>query len=285
MPIRRPEILMTQHFHCGRFVLDAGRPLIMGVVNLSDDSFSGDGLHGNTVAAIAQGRRLVEEGAHILDLGAESSRPGARPVPAQQEIDRLLPVLEALRDCGTPLSIDTAKPQVMRAAMAAGADMINDINALRAPGAMEIVAPSRAAVCLMHMQGDPATMQDDPQYVDVVAEVAEFLAERVAAAEAAGIALNRMVVDPGFGFGKTLEHNIALLRRLGELVVPGLPLMVGLSRKSMLGLLTGRAVADRIHAGVAAHVLAVLRGARMLRVHDVAATRDALAVLQTVEDY
>ena len=276
---------MTQPFHCGRFVLDAGRPLIMGIINLSDDSFSGDGLRGSSVAAIALGRRLIDEGAHILDLGAESSRPGARPVPAQQEIDRLLPVLEALRDCGTPLSVDTVKPQVMRAALAAGADMINDVNALRAPGALESVAASQAAVCLMHMQGEPANMQNDPHYVDVVAEVAEFLAERVAAAEAAGIALNRIVVDPGFGFGKTLEHNIALLRRLGELVVPGLPLMVGLSRKSMLGLLTGRTAAERIHAGVAAHVLAVLRGARMVRVHDVAATRDALAVLQAVEDY
>ena len=276
---------MTQHFHCGRFVLDAGRPLIMGIVNLTDDSFSGDGLQGNPATAIARARRLVEEGAHILDFGAESSRPGAQPVPVQQEIDRLLPLLEALRDCGTPLSVDTVKPEVMRIALAAGADMINDITALRAIGAMEAVAGSRAAVCLMHMQGEPANMQNDPHYVDVVAEVAEFLAERVAAAEAAGIALNRIVVDPGFGFGKTLEHNIALLRRLGELVVPGLPLMVGLSRKSMLGLLTGRAAAERIHAGVAAHLLAVLRGARLVRVHDVAATRDALAVLETVEDY
>ena len=276
---------MTQPFHCGRYVFDAGRPLIMGIVNLSDDSFSGDGLHGNPEAAIAQGRRLVEEGAHILDIGAESSRPGAQPVPAQQEIDRLLPVLEALRDCGTPLSIDTVKPEVMRVALAAGADMINDINALRAAGAMESVAGSHAAVCLMHMQGDPGSMQNDPRYVDVVAEVAAFLAERVAAAEMAGIALNRIAVDPGFGFGKTLEHNLALLRRLGELVVPGLPLMVGLSRKSMLGLLTGRTAPERIHAGVAAHVLAVLRGARIVRVHDVAATRDAVAVLQTVEDY
>ena len=276
---------MTQNFLCGRFVLDAGRPLIMGIVNLSDDSFSGDGQHGNIDAAIALGRRLIEEGAHILDLGAESSRPGATPVPAQQEIDRLLPVIEALRDCGAPLSIDTVKPEVMRVVLAAGADMINDINALRAPGAMELVAESRAGVCLMHMQGDPGTMQDDPHYVDVVVEVAEFLAERVAAAEAAGIALNRIAVDPGFGFGKTLEHNIQLLRRLGELVVPGLPLLVGLSRKSMLGLLTGHEAADRIYAGVAAHVLAVLRGARIVRVHDVAAMRDALAVVQAVEDY
>lgn len=276
---------MTQDFHCGRFVLDAGRPLIMGIVNLSDDSFSGDGLHGNAAAAIAQGRRMIDEGAHLLDIGAESSRPGAIPVPAQQEIDRLLPVIEGLRDCGAPLSIDTVKPVVMRTALAVGVDMINDIHALRAPGAMELVAASGAAVCLMHMQGDPGTMQDDPRYNDVVVEVAEFLAERVAAAEAAGIALNRIAVDPGFGFGKTLEHNIALLRRLGELVVPGLPLLVGFSRKSVLGLLTGRAAPDRIPAGVAANVLAILRGARIVRVHDVAATRDALAVLQAVEDY
>ena len=276
---------MTQDFHCGRFVLNAERPLIMGIVNLSDDSFSGDGLHGNTVAAIAQGRRMIDEGAHILDIGAESSRPGAMPVPAQQEIDRLLPVIEALRDCGAPLSIDTAKPEVMRFALAAGVDMINDIHALRAPGTLEQVAASNAGICLMHMQGDPGTMQGDPHYTDVVVEVAEFLAERVAAAEAAGIVLNRITVDPGFGFGKTLEHNIELLRRLGELVVPGLPLMVGLSRKSVLGLLTGRAAPERVCAGVAANVLAVERGARIVRVHDVAATRDALAVVQAVEDY
>ena len=257
----------------------------MGIVNLSDDSFSGDGLHGNVAAAIAQGRRMIDEGAHILDLGAESSRPGATPVPVRIEIDRLLPVITALHDCGRPLSVDTVKPEVMRAVLAAGADMINDINALRAPDALEIVAASSAGICMMHMQGEPTSMQDNPHYTDVVSEVADFLGERVAAAEAAGIALNRIAVDPGFGFGKTLEHNIALLRRLGELVVPGLPLLVGLSRKSMLGLLTGRAAADRVHAGVAAHVLAVLRGARIVRVHDVAATRDALAVVQAVEDY
>ena len=257
----------------------------MGIVNLSDDSFSGDGLHGNIEAAIAQGRRMLEEGAHILDIGAESSRPGAKPVPAQKEIDLLLPVIEALRDCGAPLSIDTVKPEVMQAALAAGVDMINDINALRAPGALDLVAASKVGVCLMHMQGDPGTMQDDPHYIDIVAEVAEFLAERVAAAEAAGIALNRIAVDPGFGFGKTLAHNTALLRHLGELVVPGLPLLVGLSRKSVLGLLTGRAAPERVYAGVAAHVLAVERGARIVRVHDVAATRDGLAILQAVEDY
>lgn len=276
---------MTQNFHCGRFVLNAERPLIMGIVNLTDDSFSGDGLHGNVDLAVAQGLRQIEEGAHILDLGAESARPGALPIPAQQEIDRLLPVVEALRDCGTPLSIDTVKPEVMRVVLAAGVDMINDINALRAPGALELVAAGKAGLCLMHMQGKPGTMQDDPHYDDIVVEVAGFLAERVAAAEAAGIALNRIAVDPGFGFGKSLAHNIELLRRLDELVVPGLPLLVGLSRKSMLGLLTGRAAPERVHAGIAAHVLAVERGARIVRVHDVAATRDALAVLQAVEDY
>lgn len=276
---------MTQNFHCGRFVLNAERPLIMGIVNLTDDSFSGDGLHGDIEAAIAQGRRFIEEGAHILDLGADSARPGAAPVPAQMEIDRLLPVIEALRDCGTALSIDTVKAEVMRHALNAGADMINDINALRAPGALELVAASKAGICLMHMQGDPATMQDAPHYADIVTEVAEFLAERVAAAEAVGITLDRIAVDPGFGFGKTLEHNIELLRRLEELVVPGLPLLVGLSRKSMLGLISGRPASERVYAGIAAHVLAVLRGARIVRVHDVAATRDALAVLQAVEDY
>jgi len=276
---------MSQDFHCGRFVLNATRPLIMGIVNLSDDSFSGDGLHGDTQAALDHAQRLIEEGAHILDFGAESSRPGAHPVSAQVETERLLPVVEALRDCGRPLSVDTVKPDVMRAVIDAGADMINDINALRAPGALEAVAASGAAVCLMHMQGEPMTMQQAPHYGDVVAEVADFLAARVAAAEAAGIPLSRIAVDPGFGFGKAYEHNIALLRRLEELVVPGLPLLVGMSRKSMLGLITGRPATERVSAGIAAHMLAVLRGARILRVHDVAATRDALAVLQAVEDY
>ncbi|MBI5900703.1 MAG: dihydropteroate synthase [Rhodocyclales bacterium] len=276
---------MSQNFHCGRFVLNAARPLIMGIVNLTDDSFSGDGLHGDVAAAIAQARRLIDEGAHIVDIGAESSRPGAHPVAAGEETERLLPVVEALRDCGVPVSVDTVKPEVMRAVLDAGADMINDINALRAPGAIAALAASRAGICLMHMQGEPATMQSDPCYDDVVAEVAGFLGERVAAAEAAGIARNRIAVDPGFGFGKSLEHNIELLRRLGELVVPGLPLLVGMSRKSMLGLITGRAAPERVPAGIAAHMLAVLRGARILRVHDVAATRDALAVLQAVEDY
>lgn len=276
---------MTQRFHCGRFVLNAERPLIMGIVNLTDDSFSGDGHAGNAAAAIEHGLRQAEAGSHILDLGAESTRPGAEVVSVQQEIDRLLPVIEGLRYCGLPLSIDTLKPEVMRAALNAGADMINDVNGLRAPGAVEIIAASKAGVCVMHMQGEPGTMQKEPHYVDVVGEVASFLAERVAALEAAGVALNRISVDPGFGFGKTLEHNLELLRRLDELVVPGLPLLVGMSRKSMLGLLTGKPAQERLYAGIAAHVMAVERGARIVRVHDVAAMRDALAVVQAVEDY
>ena len=271
------------HLHCGRYVLSLRYPLIMGIVNLTDDSFSGDGLHGNVASAIEQGRRMVADGAHILDIGAESSRPGANSISIEQELARVLPVIEGLSDCGVPLSIDTVKLKVMQRALAAGADMVNDINALQAPGALEVVADSRAAICLMHMQGNPGTMQQAPHYDDVVAEVAEFLGQRVASAEMAGIGLERIVVDPGFGFGKTLEQNLTLLRQLDELVVPGLPLLVGLSRKSMLGLLTGRAAPERVHASVAAVMLAIARGANILRVHDVAATRDALALWNAVE--
>ncbi|MFY9326969.1 MAG: dihydropteroate synthase [Georgfuchsia sp.] len=270
--------------HCGRHVLSLRYPQIMGIINLTDDSFSGDGLHGDTQRAIEHGLRMVEEGAHILDIGAESSRPGAAPVSAALEEARILPVLEGLLHCGVPLSVDTAKPEVMQSALAIGVDMINDINALQASGALELVAASRAAVCLMHMQGNPGIMQQAPHYVDVVSEVAEFLAQRVAAAEATGFGLERIVVDPGFGFGKTLEQNIALLRSLDELCVPGLPLMVGLSRKSMLGMLTGRATGERVYASIAAAMLSVARGANILRVHDVAATRDALAIWNTLEN-
>jgi dihydropteroate synthase len=227
---------------------------------------------------------MVEEGAHILDLGAESSRPGAMPVSVQAELDRLMPVIEGLRDCGVPLSIDTVKPEVMRAAIAAGADMINDIAALNASGALEAVAASQTAVCLIHMQGEPRTMQASPRYEDVVAEVAAFLADRVAACKAAGIANNRIVIDPGFGFGKTLGHNLALLRHLDRFVGMKLPVLVGLSRKSMLGLITGTPVGERVYASVTAALLAVQHGASIVRVHDVAATRDALAVLQAIEE-
>ncbi len=256
----------------------------MGIVNLTDDSFSGDGLRGGAENAIAQGLRMVEEGADLLDLGAESSRPGAEPVSQQQEMDRLLPVIEGLRDGGVPLSVDTVKPGIMAAALAAGIDMINDIFALQAPGAVEAVKASAAAVCLMHMQGEPRTMQSDPRYGDVVAEVAAFLGTRATACMAAGIDKNRIVIDPGFGFGKTLAHNRALLRHLDRLAASGLPVLAGLSRKSMFGLITGRSVGDRMPASIAAAMLAVQRGAAIVRVHDTAATRDALSVLRAIED-
>jgi dihydropteroate synthase len=284
MTVTSLEKTDSMHLHCGRYVLSLRYPLIMGIVNLTDDSFSGDGLRGDIGSAIEQGQRMVAEGAHILDIGAESSRPGAQSISAEQELARVLPVIEGLRDCGIPLSIDTVKPEVMQRALAAGADMVNDINALQAPGALEIVAASRAAICLMHMQGNPGTMQQAPHYDNVVTEVVEFLAQRVASAEIAGIGLERIVIDPGFGFGKTLEQNLALLRQLDELVVPGLPLLVGLSRKSMLGVLTGRTAPERVHASVAAAMLAVARGANILRVHDVAATSDALALWNAVEN-
>ena len=275
---------MSLQLQCGRYSLDLNKPKIMGIVNLTDDSFSGDGLAAQSRRAIEHALRMREEGADLLDLGAESSRPGAQTVSAEQEIDRLLPVIEGLLDCGLPLSIDTVKPAVMAAALAAGADLINDIAALTAPGALAAVAQSRAAVCLMHMQGEPQTMQAAPVYLDVVSEVAAFLEARAAACVAAGIAPDRIVLDPGFGFGKTLAHNLALLQHLAQTSRRGLPILVGMSRKSMLGALTGRSVEQRLPAGLAAHLLAVARGAKIIRVHDVAATRDALSIWQAVED-
>ena len=267
---------------CGKFELSFDRPLIMGIVNLTPDSFSGDGLASDTARAIAHARVQIEEGADLLDLGAESSRPGAIPTPLDEELGRLLPVLEALKNCGVPLSVDTYKPEVMRAAITHGASMINDIYALRMPGALEAVADSDCALCLMHMQGEPLTMQQQPRYADVVAEVRDFLSARVLAAVAGGISRNRLVLDPGFGFGKALEHNLQLLRYLPKLSAEGLPVLAGISRKSMLGAVTGRTVADRLPASLAAALLAVQRGASILRVHDVAATRDVLAIWHAV---
>ncbi|HTQ75607.1 MAG TPA: dihydropteroate synthase [Burkholderiales bacterium] len=251
----------------------------MGVVNVTPDSFADGGRFLEPKAAIAHARTLIEEGADMLDVGAESSRPGAQGVSAEEELARLMPVLEGLRDCRVPVSVDTVKPEVMRAALAAGASMINDIRALRAEGATEAVAASDAAVCLMHMRGEPRTMQRKPEYGDVAAEVAAFLEERVAAAVAAGIARERIAVDPGFGFGKTVENNLELLRKLDRIAAIGRPVVAGWSRKSTLGAITGRSADDRLAASIAAALLAVQRGARIVRVHDVAATRDALAVL------
>jgi dihydropteroate synthase len=248
----------------------------MAVVNVTPDSFYDGGRHGSTDAAIAHARRLAEEGADLLDVGGESSRPGSEAVSLDEELARVLPVLDGLRDLELPLSVDTTKPAVMRAAIAAGATMINDITALAAPGAIETVAGSDAAVCLMHMRGQPKTMQADPVYVDVVAEVREFLAARAAACVAAGIAPDRIAVDPGFGFGKTVEHNLELIRRLDELTALGRPVLVGISRKSTLRRLTGSD--DLLAASVAAAVAAFDRGATILRVHDVKPHVDALTV-------
>ena len=256
----------------------------MGIVNVTPDSFSDGGRLHDAQAAIAHALKLREQGADILDVGGESTRPGAMAVSAKEEIQRVLPVIEALvrEDC--LVSVDTSKTDVMRAALSAGAAMVNDVSALQAPGALERVAASDAAVCLMHMQGDPRTMQQAPCYADVVNEVKQFLRSRVQACETAGIARERLMVDPGFGFGKTLQHNLALLKHLDHLAELGLPVVAGLSRKSMLGALTGRPVDEREFAGVAAHLVAVAHGARLVRVHDVAAMRDALAIWNAVEE-
>ena len=269
--------------HCGRYRLPLDRPLIMGVINVTPDSFSDGGRFTEAARAVEHGFSLMEAGAALLDVGGESTRPGATPVPPEEELRRVIPVIEQLSGGPVPISIDTRHPEVMRAALAAGATLVNDVNALRAPGALELCAASDAAVCLMHMQGTPQTMQDNPAYDDVCAEVQTFLLARAAAAERAGIARNRILLDPGFGFGKTVAHNLALLRGLGRLAAAGYPLLVGLSRKSVLGAVTGRVVTDRVASSVAAALAAVARGAAVVRVHDVAATRDALDVWQAVE--
>jgi len=269
-------------FFCGNFQFDLSRPLVMGIVNVTPDSFSDGGQHLRRDAAIAHAQQLIAEGADIIDIGGESTRPGAQPVSVQQELDRVLPIIECLRGAPVPISVDTCKPQVMRAAIAAGVQMVNDINALQDAAAMHAVAAANVAVCLMHKQGDPQTMQRQPQYDNVVTEVYEFLRGRIVAVEDAGIGRERIVVDPGFGFGKTLEHNLALLRELEKLAGLGVPVLAGLSRKSMLGALTGQDVEHRVHASVAAALLAVQRGANIVRVHDVRATVDALKVWNAV---
>lgn len=273
---------MQPMLSCGRFRLSLERPLVMGIVNLTPDSFSGDGVGDDVSRALAHAEAQIAAGADILDLGAESSRPGAPAVPAAEEVARLVPVLRGLRDCPVPVSVDTAKAEVMAAALGEGAAMINDIAALQAPGALAAVTASDAAVCLMHMQGEPRTMQANPSYGDVVAEVRDFLAARARVCMEAGIDAARIVIDPGFGFGKSVEHNLALLKNLEGVCNLGFPVLAGLSRKSSLGALTGRPVGERIYASVAAAMLAAERGAAIVRVHDVAATRDALAILNAV---
>jgi dihydropteroate synthase len=248
----------------------------MGVVNITPDSFSDGGRFFEPKSAIAQARALAEDGADIVDIGGESSRPGADLVPEEEELRRILPVLRSLSDL--PVSVDTRRPRVMNEALAAGASMINDIEALSAPGALEAVAKSNCAICLMHKQGEPATMQRDPHYDDVVREVKAFLEQRVKAARDAGIAADRIVVDPGFGFGKTLAHNLELLRHLEKFSSLKLPVLAGLSRKSSLAKITGRAVGERLAGSLAMALLALQGGARILRVHDVKETRDVIAV-------
>lgn len=268
--------------HCGSFRLDLSRPLVMGIVNVTPDSFSDGGRHLLRDAAIARAHQLIAEGADILDIGGESTRPGALTVSVQEELDRVLPVIEGLRGVAVPLSIDTCKPEVMRAALAAGVHMVNDINALQQTEALAAVVASDAAVCLMHKQGQPGTMQIEPHYEDVMHEVMDFLRTRIAAVEAEGVARDRIVADPGFGFGKTLAHNLTLLRNLQKFSALGVPLLAGLSRKSMLGAITGQPVNDRLAASVAAALLAVQRGAGIVRVHDVRATCDAFKIWQSV---
>ncbi|MBS0515051.1 MAG: dihydropteroate synthase [Proteobacteria bacterium] len=269
----------TPILDCAGRALKLDRARIAGILNLTGDSFSGDGLRGDIDAAVAQGVAMVEQGADLLDVGAESTRPGAGEVSVDEEIARVVPVIEALaKRVEVPISIDTSKPEVMRAAVAAGAGMINDVYALRRDGALDAAAELKVPVCLMHMQGEPRTMQDAPHYDDVVGEVKNFLAGRIFACEMSGIDRKRIVVDPGFGFGKTLEHNLALLRGLDQLAALGVPLLAGLSRKGMIGALTGRDVEYRAAGSAAAALIAVQKGALIVRVHDVAATRDALAI-------
>jgi dihydropteroate synthase len=265
---------------CGRFTLPLDRPLLMGVVNVTPDSFSDGGRFLDPAAAAAHARRLVEEGADLIDVGGESTRPGAAPVSEQEELDRILPLLEKLQGLEKPVSIDTRRPAVMKAALAAGASMINDVRALAEPYAHEAVATTGCAVCLMHMKGDPRTMQHSPHYDDVTREVKAFLKDAVRKARFAGIGMDRIVVDPGFGFGKTAAHNLALLRNLSELKDLGVPILVGVSRKSTIGAVTGRPVEERLAGSLAMALLALLGGATILRVHDVKETKDVIAVWQ-----
>ncbi|HMB57161.1 MAG TPA: dihydropteroate synthase [Arenimonas sp.] len=273
----------TPSLDCAGRKLRLDHPRLMAIVNVTPDSFSDGGAHAIVDAAVAHALKLAEEGADILDIGGESTRPGAQEISIDEELQRVIPVIERLAKQTTlPISIDTSKPEVMRAAVTAGAGMINDVRALRRDGALDVVAALAVPVCLMHMQGEPGDMQDAPQYDDVVAQVHGFLAQRLFACEMAGIAKKNLVIDPGFGFGKDLEHNLQLLAHLRRFTELGVPVLAGLSRKGMIGKLTGRELPERMVGSVAAALIAAQNGAMILRVHDVAATRDALAVWQAV---
>lgn len=274
---------LPKTFQCGRYNLPLDRPYVMGIVNVTPDSFSDGGKFSNTDLAVEHALKLVEEGADILDIGGESTRPNAEPVPLQEELNRVIPVIQALQDrVKVPISIDTYKPEVMQAAIAAGADLVNDIKALQENGAVEAVKNSNVGVCLMHMQGTPKTMQLDPHYDDVVTEVKTFLNHRLQILLDAGVEKNRILLDPGFGFGKTREHNIRLVKELDQLLDLGQPLLVGLSRKSVLGKLTGGDESQRLHASVAAAVVSAMKGAHFVRVHDVSATVEAMKVVAAI---
>ncbi|HUG03171.1 MAG TPA: dihydropteroate synthase [Steroidobacteraceae bacterium] len=272
------------HLHCGRHRLALDRPVVMGILNVTPDSFSDGGRFASLPAAIDRAERMAAEGASIIDVGGESTRPGALPVDAAEELRRVIPVIERLAaTLGLPVSVDTRKAEVMRVAIEAGASMVNDVSALGGPGALDCVAGTDVGLCLMHMQGEPRTMQQSPDYADVVAEVREFLRARVARCIAAGIDPERIAVDPGFGFGKTLAHNLALLRGLPRIAADGAPVLVGLSRKRMIGEMTGQPEGDRLAGSLALATLAAQNGARIVRAHDVGATVAALSILAAMD--
>jgi dihydropteroate synthase len=270
-------------WRCLNRTIDLTRPVVMGILNVTPDSLSDGARHASTAAALARAARMVEEGAAIIDVGGESTRPGADAVEESVELARVMPVIEAIAAVSqVAISIDTSKPTVMQAAVAAGACIINDVYALRAPGAREVAARSRAGVVLMHMQGEPRTMQDSPRYGDVVGEVLQFLQQQRDACVAAGIAVESIALDPGFGFGKQLPHNLALLRELPRFAALQAPLLVGVSRKNVIGKILGKGVNDRLYGGLGLAALAVIHGARIIRTHDVEATRDAIGTVTAV---